>query len=110
MQDMAPRSLQAHLEQKFHAPAAAAIDATFRLAFETHNEPLTFHVEHGSLEFVESERCDATFYFPDEDTALALLAGESDALEAFMDGRFRADGYLLWAFALIGMFRNKGQP
>ena len=99
---MAIPSLQAHLQKNFHPSAAGAIDATFRLVID--GDTLTFEVCHGVLNFVESEQCDATFYFEDVDTAWALLSGQADAFEAFMHGRFRADGYLMWAFALMAMF------
>ncbi|MFP6837775.1 MAG: SCP2 sterol-binding domain-containing protein [Pseudomonadales bacterium] len=105
---MALRSLQTFMENSFHAPAPAAIDATFRLAID--DETLTFKIRHGKLEFVDSAYYDATFYFPDADTARALLAGQADVSEAFMKGRFRADGYLMWAFALLAMFRDPGVP
>jgi putative sterol carrier protein len=101
---MALTLLQAHLEKHFHAPAAAAIDATFRLAIDA--ETLTFEVRHGVLDFVDSEHFDVTFYFADVDTALDLLSGQSDPFEAFMNGRFRADGHLMWAFSLMAMFQG----
>jgi hypothetical protein len=105
---MALRSLQALLEKNFHPPAAGEIDAIFRLAVA--EETLTFEVRHGVLDFRESAECDATFYFEDVDTAWALLSGQADAFDAFMNGRFRADGYLLWAFALMAMFRSGSLP
>ncbi|MDH3642293.1 MAG: hypothetical protein OES38_09370 [Gammaproteobacteria bacterium] len=115
---MSLRSLQKHLEENFHPAAAGTIDATFRLAIDgqTDEEVLTFHVNHGVLEFAASrsslearaQACDATFYFADTDTAWALLSGQGDAFQAFMDGQFRADGYLMWAFTLMAMFRATG--
>ncbi len=104
MPAMASRSLQRHLQENFQPAAAGAIDATFRLAMA--GQKLTFHIAHGTLEFVEQEHSDATFYFDDEDSALALLSGQSDPFDAFMNGQFRADGYLVWAFVLLGMFRG----
>ena len=120
MRRMALRSLQKHLEDNFHPAAAGTIDATFRLAIDggTNEEVLTFHVNHGVLEFIDSSAnleadtpvCDATFFFADTDTAWALLSGQGDALQAFMDGQFRADGYLMWAFTLMAMFRATSLP
>ena len=79
MRRMALRSLQKHLEDNFHPAAAGTIDATFRLAIDggKNEEVLTFHVNHGVLEFAASrsslearaQACDATFYFADTDTA-----------------------------------------
>lgn len=105
---MALPALQAHLEKNFHPAAAATLDATFRLDIE--DQSITFAVRHGVLEFIDSDSCDATFYFADVDTAWALLSGQADAFEAFMQGRFRADGYLMWAFALMAMFHSSSLP
>jgi len=105
---MTLHSLQSHLERSFYPPGAGSIDAIFRLAVGA--EALTFRVSHGNLDFVDSAQCDATFYFADIDTAQELLCGHGDAFEAFMQGRFRADGYLMWAFALMAMFRGSNPP
>ncbi|MCZ6709806.1 MAG: hypothetical protein O7B25_05530 [Gammaproteobacteria bacterium] len=105
---MALRTLQTFMENSFHPSAATAIDATFRVAIDA--ETLTFEVCRGTLEFVDSPYYDATFYFPDVDTARALLSGQADVSEAFMNGHFRADGYLMWAFALLAMFHDASLP
>ncbi len=103
-------ALQAHLERSFHPPAAAGLDAVFRL--EAGDETLLFRVRHGRLELdlPADAKADATFIFADEETAWALLAGRADAFEAFMTGRFRSDGYLMWAFALMAMFQSASLP
>ncbi len=48
--------------------------------------------------------------FEDVDTAWALLSGRGDAFDAFMEGRFKSDGYLMWAFALMAMFQSPSLP
>ncbi len=101
-------SFQAQLENSYHPAAAGTIDAVFRLSMK--NEDLTFHVHHGTLTFVDSEFYDATFYFEDVDSASALLCGQADPFDAFMNGGFRADSNLMWAFALIAMFRTAERP
>jgi putative sterol carrier protein len=107
---MAISALKAHLQANFHPPAAIGIDAVFELAIA--DESLVFLVRGGELNFdlLEGTRPDATFRFDDVDTAWALLSGQANAFEAFMQGRFRADGYLTWAFALIAMFQNASLP
>ncbi len=106
---MALRALQSHLEQTFHPPAAAGLDAVFRLAIG--EETLTFAVSGSELVFDDDTLSpDATFFFEDVDTAWALLSGRADAFSAFMEGRFRADGYLMWAFALMAMFQSQSLP
>ena len=44
------------------------------------------------------------------DIAWALLSGQANAFDAFMEGRFRADGYLMWAFTLMAMFGSQSLP
>ena len=107
---MALRALQSHLEATFHPPAAAGLDAVFQLAIGA--ERLTFHVNGTALSFDDEGALtpDATFFFEDVDTAWALLSGRADAFSAFMEGRFRADGYLMWAFALMAMFQSESLP
>lgn len=107
---MALSALQAHLEATFYAPASAGLDATFRLAIG--DEELTFQVADGALNFTTSHESppDATFFFESVDIAWALLSGQADAFSAFMEGRFRADGYLMWAFALMAMFQSGSLP
>jgi len=107
---MANDALKAHLEQNFQPAIAARFDAVFRI--DVGDEPLPFRVRHGRLDFdvAADLRPDATFTFADADTAWALLSGRADAFEAFMQGRFRSDGYLMWAFALMAMFKSSSLP
>ena len=107
---MALRGLQTHLQQTFYPDAAAGLDAVLRLAIG--DDSLTFTVSAKTLQFDEtgSATPDATFYFEDVDTAWALLSGRADAFSAFMEGRFRADGYRMWAFALMSMFQSDSLP
>jgi len=107
---MALRALQAHLQETFHPPAAVGLDAVFRLCIG--NEALTFSVHRDGLSFDEDGALepDATFFFEDVDTAWALLSGKADAFTEFMAGRFRADGYLMWAFRLMAMFQSASLP
>ncbi len=107
---MALRALQSHLEKTFHPPASQGLDAVIRLAIA--DEYLQFEIAEGAISFhdMESRKADATFYFEDVDTAWALLSGQADAFTAFMEGRFRADGYLMWAFTLMAMFQSASLP
>ena len=107
---MALRALQTHLENSFFAPASAGMEAVIQLAIG--DESLRFEVTEGTIRFdvAADQQPDATFYFEDVDTAWALLSGQADAFSEFMDGRFRADGYLMWAFTLMAMFRSASLP
>ncbi|MCH8140829.1 MAG: hypothetical protein IH908_04460 [Proteobacteria bacterium] len=103
---MVLKELQARLQENFVPSASEGLDATFCLAIAT--ERLTFRIRAQSLEFInlKSSVCDATFYFENVPAADDLLCGRHDVLTSFMEGKFRADGYLMWAFRLMAMFRN----
>ena len=58
----------------------------------------------------EMPKADARFYFPDPATARALLLGEDNAIDAFMRGDFRSDGYLMLAFQLLALFNSTSLP
>lgn len=107
---MSLRALKDHLAASFHPAAAGKLDAIFRVAVD--GEALTFQVSNGRLDFdlPDEVEPDATFLFADVDTAWALLSGRADAFDAFMEGRFRSDGYLMWAFALMAMFQSSSLP
>ncbi len=107
---MALNALQQHLEESFHPAAAAGLDAIFRL--DVAGDGLSFRVHDGRLDFSVDDAVepDATFMFEDVDTAWSLLSGHGNAFEAFMAGRFRSDGYLMWAFALMAMFQSASLP
>jgi putative sterol carrier protein len=107
---MALRALQNHLQDTFFPPAAEGLDAVLCLAIG--DDKLIFEVSSAGLAFDEAERLvpDATFFFEDVDIAWALLSGRADAFSAFMEGRFRADGHLMWAFSLMAMFQSQSLP
>ncbi|MCB1686405.1 MAG: hypothetical protein KDI31_18045, partial [Pseudomonadales bacterium] len=75
-------------------------------------ETLAFRVAGETISFEEAvgRTPDATFFFSDMDTAWNLLSGRADAFSAFMQGTFRADGYLMWAFTMMAMFQSESLP
>lgn len=99
-----------HLRHNFHPAAAAHLDAVIEV--KVSDDLLRFRVRDGELEFdlPDQVRPDATFMFADADTAWSLLSGRGDAFTAFMDGRFRSDGHLIWAFTLMAMFQSSSLP
>lgn len=97
---------EAALAERFEAAAARDVDVALALAVESSAERLaTFAVRDGVLRFQPDCPLDATFYFEDAPTALAVLDGLEDPFAAFAAGRFRADGNLPLAFVLLGLFR-----
>jgi hypothetical protein len=66
-------------------------------------------IDHGHIERMDGlyQVFDITLYFHTADEACNLLCGSANPVAAFMEGRFRSDGYLLWVFAVLSMFRGR---
>jgi hypothetical protein len=47
---------------------------------------------------------DVTFRFPDLPSTFAIIRGQANAIEEFMNDRFSSDGYLMMAFRLMELF------
>lgn len=68
----------------------------------------TLVVQEGVACVVDSpkrEATDVTFTFDTADTALNVLLGDANPLDAFLAGRFRTDGHLPLVFVVLGLFR-----
>ena len=100
--------LEKFLGARFDPNMAAEFDGAIRVLVE--DQALDFAIREGKLTFDSSIEPDATFIFSDIDTAKTMLTGSGDAIEAFMEGRFKADGYLMWAFAMMAFFRSEPPP
>lgn len=100
--------LETLLISRFDARSAAGFDGAIRLTVDP--DALQFTIRDGQLVFGGRIAPDVTFTFSDVETATALLSGQSNPIDAFMQGRFKADGYLLWAFALPAFFPSESGP
>lgn len=70
-------------------------------------EPLVFMVSESAFELhddADPNAADVTFIFDAPATAAAVIYGQQDPIEAFMEGRFRSNGYLMLTFILLGAF------
>lgn len=106
---MAETVLRAELGRRFQAHRAAELDMAVRIA--TPERMLaTLHVGQGELRFDAPGEPVATFFFDTAETALAVLAGDADPLQAFMAGQFRTDGHLPLVFVVLGLFRPEFAP
>lgn len=106
--------LARELEHRFRPEQAAGVAMRLRLA--TGEGDLFVRIEDTSLT-ISTQREDAfddapdvTFSFDNLSTAWQILLGEASAIDAFMHGRFRADGYLMVAFRLMEMFGSRSLP
>ena len=77
--------------------------------FQFDNE-LPFHliVEADAFCFVagEAENPTITLYVDSHESCWQLLAGDADSMNAFMDGRYRADGNIVLSQLVLYLFRN----
>lgn len=104
------------LIDRFSPAAAKDFDGTVCLQLQAngsaHVERILFRIDHGHISAGSVsgapalDHPDITLYFHSAGEALDLLRGSANPVAAFMDGRFRSDGYLLWVFAVLSMFRG----
>ena len=98
------QELAVTLTERFNSAQAAQFDGAF--CIDTGTAQIAFTVSHGELATAPADAdVDLTLYFHSAQEALELLTGNGDVIQAFMDGRFRSDGYLIWVFTLLAMFR-----
>lgn len=88
----------------------AEIDAVvaLRTADRAPRHLATLMVQDGVACVVDSpkpEATDVTFTFDTADTALNVLLGDANPLDAFLADRFRTDGHLPLVFVVLGLFR-----
>ncbi|MDP6826122.1 MAG: hypothetical protein QF515_03245 [Pseudomonadales bacterium] len=92
------------LSESFNAIAAEHFDGAFRI--DAGDTKLAFNVRDGHLTaLADTDEVDLILYFENASEALDILTGSADVIDAFMQGRFRSDGYLIWVFTLLAMFR-----
>jgi putative sterol carrier protein len=110
IKSMEIEELAAELYNRFRPEAASGVDMLLRLDVPDSGH-LLLVVRDGTLAITTDVAApDVTFRFENLATATAIIRGESDAIEAFMNGRFRADGYLMMAFKLMELFGSRSLP
>ena len=107
---MTTHDLANELHERFRPEAAVGVDMLVRLEVSDH-EHLLLRISDGVLTVTHgSQTPDVSFRFADLATAVSIIRGQSDAIDAFMNGRFRADGYLMMAFKLMELFGSRSLP
>ncbi len=107
---MTLQDLANELRTRFRPEAAVGLDMRIRLEVSDRDHLLlriadnTLSVTHGI------EPADVAFRFADLPTAVAIIRGEANAIDAFMHGRFSSDGYLMIAFKLMELFGSSSLP
>ena len=105
------QTLAEELTKRFRPQAAHGVQMNVRLAIDG-SDDVFIAFDHGRLDvgLAPINEPDVSFLFADMDTAWRILSGRENAIEAFMQGRFRADGYLMMAFKLMEIFGSLSLP
>ena len=106
---MSRARIKKELTERYHAPAAAGYDVNIGFSVGE-MDALVCWMSGDGITFDDSLVPDVTFFFDSAGTALSLLGGSGDFVRAFMDGKFRADGYLTLAFLLFAVFKGDAPP
>jgi len=112
------KDLGDELRRRFAAPAAAGQDLLMDLdtnvsvliRLRVKNDQLALSFHDRDVTEKSEVKADVRFYFPSPETGRALLLGEGNAIDAFMRGDFRSDGYLMLAFTLMALFNSTSLP
>lgn len=99
------KRLRDTLAASYDSAQAAGHDVRVGLAVGN-APPLVCRIGRGEVVFDDALTPEATFSFDTVETALALLCGDGDFMDAFMQGRFRSDGSLTLVFLLLSVFRG----
>ena len=92
--------------KRFDANAADDMDAVFQFELEDADDHYVI-VSNGSCELAQGEHDNPTVTLSmDSETLEAVMAGELDGMEAFMEGKIRADGDIMLATKLTEIFPN----
>ena len=97
--------MRGFLRDSFLPEAAVDIDTDVEFRFQDHSEFCA--IRRGVLTFPKPSAAELVLYFRCQDEAQALLAGSRDFVEAFMLGRIRSNGHLIWVFKVLAAFRGK---
>ncbi len=79
----------------------------FQFLFED-DDPFHLVVTMEGFEFLtgEHEAATLTLYLDQHDTCWKLLQGHYDGMDAFMEGKYRADGHIVLSQLLLYLFKS----
>lgn len=93
------------MNARFNAQAAEDLEAVFQLNIEDKGTFLNMTVKNNTFEVLEGEHEDPDVtIITDEDTLKGILSGEEDGMQAFMEGKVRAEGDIMLAPRLAMLF------
>jgi putative sterol carrier protein len=107
---MTLQDLARELRTRFRPEAAVGVDMVVRLDVSD-QQHLILRIADGVLTVTDDDQMsDVTFRFADLPTTFAIIRGQANAIDEFMHGRFRSDGYLMMAFRLMELFGSRSLP
>lgn len=95
------------MQAKFNPAAAAGLDLVFGFHITDVDRHYALVVKDGTCEFEDhgSEQPDANVTLVmDGDTFKGIVSGETDGMQAFMQGKLRAEGDMMLAMKLSELF------
>lgn len=103
--DRFPERLKEELVLRDLGGLARSGPTSYQFLFER-DAPLNLVVESDRFAFYSGtrDRPDITLYIDSRQTLEALLRGELDGMDAFMSGRYRADGNIVLSQLLLYQF------
>ncbi len=92
------------MQTRFDASAASGMDEVFQFQI-TDAEPYHVIVRDGQCEILAGEHDDPSVtLIMDKETFKNVLTGEEDGMQAFMAGKLKAEGDMMLATRLSGLF------
>lgn len=90
-------------ESRFNAEAAADVEEVFQ--FDVDGQLFHIDVDNGTCKMAEGEHDDPSVTLRlSEDTLRALMAGDTNGMQAFMAGELRVEGNMMLATQLSSLF------
>ncbi len=95
------------IQQRFNAQGAASINAIFQYDLST-GQAFSCEIKDGECILAQGDNVSANIKLTlDADLLVAIVAGEADPLQAFMEGKIFAQGDLTLAPLLASVFGPK---
>ncbi len=92
------------MKSKFNPPAAAGLDLVFGFRIDEAKH-FNLVVKDGTCDIQQGENADASVTLVmDSETLEGIVSGDTDGMQAFMQGKLRAEGDMMLAMKLSELF------
>ena len=94
------------MEARFNADAASGMDEVFQFVIED-DESYHLIISDDTFKIVKGNHDDPSVtLIMDSETMVGVMSGEMDGMQAFMQGKLRAEGNMMLATKLNALFPN----